>query len=96
MPSAAAVPELLAPAGTREALEAGIKAGADIEDFVHGDMCIAHSGQRFHSGISAGQSASRVKCLKPCRRRCDLVNLRTERAGKHAGPRGRPRQGDAP
>ena len=43
------------------------KTGIDIEYFIHGDMCIAVSGQCTHSGITFGQSGNRGRCLKPCR-----------------------------
>ena len=41
--------------------------GIEVEYFVHGDMCIAVSGQCNHSGVIFGQSGSRGRCLKPCR-----------------------------
>ncbi|MBQ7628910.1 MAG: U32 family peptidase, partial [Selenomonadaceae bacterium] len=41
--------------------------GIEVEYFVHGDMCIAVSGQCNHSGVTFGQSGSRGRCLKPCR-----------------------------
>ena len=43
------------------------KTGIEVEYFVHGDMCIAVSGQCNHSGVTFGQSGSRGRCLKPCR-----------------------------
>ncbi len=43
------------------------KTGMQIEYFVHGDMCIAVSGQCVHSGVTFGQSGNRGRCLKPCR-----------------------------
>ena len=43
------------------------KTGIEVEYFVHGDMCIAISGQCNHSGVTFGQSGSRGRCLKPCR-----------------------------
>lgn len=39
----------------------------ELEYFIHGDMCIAQSGQCYHSGIVFGQSSNRGRCLKPCR-----------------------------
>lgn len=41
--------------------------GIEAEYFIHGDMCIAASGQCIHSGVSFGQSGNRGRCLKPCR-----------------------------
>ncbi len=43
------------------------KTGIEVEYFIHGDMCIAVSGQCTHSGVTFGQSGSRGRCLKPCR-----------------------------
>mgnify|MGYP003571341682 CR=1 FL=1 len=43
------------------------KTGMEIEYFVHGDMCVAVSGQCTHSGVTFGQSGNRGRCLKPCR-----------------------------
>lgn len=43
------------------------RTGIEIEYFIHGDMCVAHSGQCTHSGILFGQSSNRGRCLKPCR-----------------------------
>ena len=41
--------------------------GIETEYFIHGDMCIAESGQCIHSGVVFGQSGNRGRCLKPCR-----------------------------
>lgn len=43
------------------------RTGIEIEYFIHGDMCIAESGQCIHSGVLFGQSSNRGRCLKPCR-----------------------------
>lgn len=43
------------------------RTGMEIEYFIHGDMCIAVSGQCVHSGVTFGQSGNRGRCLKPCR-----------------------------
>ncbi|MGE5405522.1 MAG: peptidase U32 family protein [Candidatus Saccharibacteria bacterium] len=47
-----------------------------LEYFVHGDMCIAHTGQCFLSSIMFGESGNRGQCRKPCRWRYQV-----ERAG---------------
>jgi putative protease len=51
--------------------------GIEVEYFVHGDMCVAHSGQCTHSGIVFGQSSNRGRCLKPCRWPYTLVDRST-------------------
>jgi U32 family peptidase len=48
--------------------------GIEVEYFVHGDMCVAHSGQCTYSGIVFGQSSNRGRCLKPCRWPYKLVD----------------------
>lgn len=49
------------------------KTGIEIEYFMHGDMCVAHSGQCIHSGVLFGQSSNRGRCLKACRWPYQLV-----------------------
>ena len=53
------------------------RTGIELEYFVHGDMCVAHSGQCYHSGIVFGQSSNRGRCLKPCRWPYQLVDTAT-------------------
>ncbi len=53
------------------------RTGIEIEYFIHGDMCIAHSGQCLHSGIVFGQSSNRGRCLKTCRWPYELVDAKT-------------------
>ena len=43
------------------------KTGIETEYFIHGDMCVASSGQCIHSGVTFGQSGNRGRCLKACR-----------------------------
>lgn len=43
------------------------RTGIEVEYFIHGDMCVAQSGQCLHSGVLFGQSSNRGRCLKPCR-----------------------------
>ncbi len=50
------------------------QSGIEFECFLHGDMCIAQSGQCTTSGIMAGESGSRGRCLKPCRWQWNLVS----------------------
>lgn len=39
----------------------------ELEVFVHGAMCIAHSGRCLLSSIAAGRSGNRGECAQPCR-----------------------------
>lgn len=62
--------------------------GLEIEYFVHGDMCIAESGQCVHSGVLFGQSGNRGRCLKPCRWPYELIDDATGESfdSETAGP----------
>ena len=53
------------------------RTGIEVEYFIHGDMCIAHSGQCVHSGVVFGQSSNRGRCLKSCRWPYELVDMTT-------------------
>ena len=53
------------------------RTGLEIEYFMHGDMCIAESGQCIHSGVVFGQSGNRGRCLKPCRWAYKLIDEAT-------------------
>ncbi|MEQ8200828.1 MAG: U32 family peptidase [Syntrophomonadaceae bacterium] len=41
--------------------------GLGIEYFVHGDLCVAHTGQCYMSSIMTGEHGNRGRCRKPCR-----------------------------
>lgn len=56
------------------------RTGLEIEYFMHGDMCIAESGQCIHSGVLFGQSGNRGRCLKPCRWPYKLIDEATGEA----------------
>lgn len=59
----------------------------ELEYFIHGDMCIAHSGQCYHSGLLFGQSSNRGRCLKPCRWPYELIDLKkSESVATEKGP----------
>jgi putative protease len=53
------------------------RTGIEVEYFIHGDMCISHSGQCVQSGVVFGQSSNRGRCLKPCRWPYQLVDAAT-------------------
>lgn len=48
--------------------------GVEIECFIHGDMCVAHTGLCYTSSLVFGQSSNRGRCLKPCRWPYELVD----------------------
>ncbi len=62
------------------------RTGIELEYFVHGDMCIAQSGQCLHSGVVFGQSSNRGRCLKPCRWPYEFVAGETGRVFADPGP----------
>lgn len=51
------------------------QAKLEIEFFVHGDLCISHTGQCLLSSFIAGESANRGRCLKPCRWQYSLSHI---------------------
>jgi len=57
--------------------EIGEKSGLEMEYFVHGDMCVAQSGQCYSSGIIFGKSSNRGECMKPCRWKYDIVETKS-------------------
>ena len=66
----------------QEAGRLGERTGLAIEYFLHGDMCVAQSGQCTLSGLAFGKSSNRGECMKPCRWQYELVNLREGGAGQ--------------
>lgn len=62
------------------------RTGIEVEYFMHGDMCVAESGQCVHSGVLFGQSGNRGRCLKPCRWSYRLVDEQTGEALDKNGP----------
>lgn len=53
------------------------KTGMELEYFLHGDMCVAQSGQCYSSGILFGKSSNRGECMKPCRWNYTLIENST-------------------
>lgn len=43
------------------------KSGTEIEIFVHGALCVSHSGQCLFSSLVGGRSGNRGECAQPCR-----------------------------
>lgn len=62
------------------------RTGIEVEYFMHGDMCIAESGQCYHSGVLFGQSSNRGRCLKPCRWAYKLIDEATGETLDETGP----------
>lgn len=53
---------------SRENLEYLVKnSPIEIEAFVHGALCVSHSGQCLFSSIVGGRSGNRGECAQPCR-----------------------------
>ncbi len=49
-----------------------------IEYFIHGDLCISHTGQCFMSSFAGGESGNRGRCSKPCRWQYELHGDKAE------------------
>jgi len=62
-----------------------IAAGTDlgIEYFVHGDLCISHTGQCYMSSFTASQSGNRGRCQKPCRWPYQLLENNEEKYNEY-------------
>ena len=43
------------------------KTGVEIEVFLHGALCVCHSGQCLFSSLVGGRSGNRGECAQPCR-----------------------------
>lgn len=43
------------------------ESGSEIEVFVHGALCVSHSGQCLFSSLVGGRSGNRGECAQPCR-----------------------------
>ncbi len=41
--------------------------GLEVEVFIHGALCVSHSGQCLFSSIVGGRSGNRGECAQPCR-----------------------------
>lgn len=41
--------------------------GSEIEIFIHGALCVSHSGQCLFSSLVGGRSGNRGECAQPCR-----------------------------
>ncbi|MBQ8341082.1 MAG: U32 family peptidase [Clostridia bacterium] len=52
----------------REEIERLVREGdCEIEVFVHGALCVSHSGQCLFSSLVGGRSGNRGECAQPCR-----------------------------
>ena len=48
-------------------IRAVVRSGVETEIFVHGALCVCHSGQCLFSSIVGGRSGNRGECAQPCR-----------------------------
>ena len=57
----------------------------DLECFIHGAICVGHSGRCYLSRSQSSRSGNRGECSQPCRLTYDLVTERGEKIikGKH-------------
>lgn len=54
----------------------------EIELFIHGALCVSHSGQCLFSSVVGGRSGNRGECAQPCRLPYSCGNCRGAGAGK--------------
>jgi len=59
------------------------KTTIDLESFVHGSLCVSHSGQCYLSHTMTGRSANRGECAQPCRLPYDLEDATGEIIAKN-------------
>ena len=50
----------------------------ELESFIHGSLCVSHSGQCYLSHTMTGRSANRGECAQPCRLPYDLEDVNGE------------------
>src|SRR5665647_739501 len=62
----------------QEIAEISVHTSLGIEYFVHGDLCISHTGQCFMSSFAGGESGNRGRCSKPCRWQYELQGPKDE------------------
>lgn len=59
---------VMAREATLEDLRAAVsESGLEVEVFVHGALCVSHSGQCLFSSLVGGRSGNRGLCAQPCR-----------------------------
>lgn len=56
-------------------IRSGIPAALELEAFVHGAMCVAHSGRCLLSSVMTGRSGNDGRCAQPCRWRYELSEV---------------------
>ena len=44
-----------------------VSTGIEVEMFIHGALCVSHSGQCLFSSLVGGRSGNRGECAQPCR-----------------------------
>ena len=47
--------------------------GIELENFVHGALCVSYSGKCLFSYVNGGRSANRGECAQPCRRKYEIL-----------------------
>lgn len=51
----------------------------ELEDFVHGALCVCYSGQCLMSSMIGGRSGNRGACAQPCRMEYEIIDYRTKK-----------------
>ncbi len=60
----------------------------EVEVFVHGAVCVSHSGQCLFSSLVGGRSGNRGECAQPCRLPYTCAGCGGDAQGSSSNPRG--------
>ena len=52
---------------SKDNIRAVVASGVEVEMFIHGALCVCHSGQCLFSSLVGGRSGNRGECAQPCR-----------------------------
>ena len=74
---------VMAREATLEDLRTSVReSGLEVEVFVHGALCVSHSGQCLFSSLVGGRSGNRGLCAQPCRLPYQGVGGKTRQRGE--------------
>ena len=60
----------------------------EVEVFIHGALCVSHSGQCLFSSVVGGRSGNRGECAQPCRLPYGCADCRVEGGSPNTPPKG--------
>ena len=70
----------------------------EVEVFIHGALCVSHSGQCLFSSVVGGRSGNRGECAQPCRLpyACEGCESKSSLSDSRKGPSRPPQKGKRP